>query len=291
MQRQRKKTRTTWETDEEDGHLGGAAPKSASSSMSSFLGMEELQRYSPLTSVPAPISLAGREPKEGSRVENPGAESIKAGGEPGHIGPEESMNPREHCQESECFAHLRDSEHFAHFNISDSLEVHSTNSLEVHSTTHLSAETSIFQFHFECEALESIQQNRHLPQGLAKSRTGAKNESDGENDFEIPECWRETEKTKFCRFTAFIKLMFNGVTGARRVPSDEAANAETPGGVQTKIEDDIENDIENGLKSSKAKIDSDENSNGGDVSENFKAKIGSDENFEGGGSFGKSKIS
>ena len=153
--------------------------------MSSFLGMEELQRYSPLTSVPAPISLAGREPKEGSRVENQGAESVKAGGEPGHIGPEESMNPREHCQESECFAHLRDSKHFAHFNISDSLEVHSTNSLEVHSTTHLSAETSIFQSHFECEALESIQHNRHLPQGLAKSRTGAKNESDGENDVEI----------------------------------------------------------------------------------------------------------
>ena len=167
------------------------------------------------------------------------------------------MNPREHCQESECFAHLRDSEHFAHFNISDSLEVHSTNSLEVHSTTHLSAETSIFQFHFECEALESIQQNRHLPQGLAKSRTGAKNESDGENDFEIPECWRETEKTKFCRFTAFIKLMFNGATGAQRVPPDEATNAETPGGVQTKIEDDIENGIENGLNSSKATIGSD----------------------------------
>ena len=77
--------------------------------------------------------------------------------------------------------------------------------------------------------------------------------------------------------------MFNGVTGARRVPSDEATNAETPGGVQTKIEDDIENDIENGLNSSKAKTDADENFNGGDASEKIKAKIGSDENFEGGG--------
>ena len=89
------------------------------------------------------------------------------------------MNPREHCQASECFAHLRDSEHFEHFNIGDSLEVHSTNSLEVHSTTHVGAETSIFHSHFECEALESIQQTGHLPQGPAKSRTGAKNESDG----------------------------------------------------------------------------------------------------------------
>ena len=95
--------------------------------MSSILGTEELQRYSPFTSVLALISSAGREPKKGSRVESPGAESIKAGGEPGHIGPEESMSSREHCQASECFEHLRDSEHFAHFNIDDSLEVHSTN--------------------------------------------------------------------------------------------------------------------------------------------------------------------
>ena len=198
MQRQRKKTRTTEETDEKDGHLGEAAPKSASSSMSSILGTEELQRYSPFTSVPALISSAGREPKKGSRVESPGAESIKAGGEPGHIGPEESMSSREHCQANECFAH---------FNMDDSLEVHSTNSLEVHSTTHLGVETSICQSHFDqssfasltssgaCEALESIQQTGHLPQGLAKSRTGAKTDSDGEDDFETPECWKEKEKT------------------------------------------------------------------------------------------------
>ena len=134
----------------------------------------------------------------------------------------------------------------------------------------MGVETSIFQFHFDqssfasltssgaCEALESIQQTGHLPQGLAKSRTGAKTDSDGEDDFEIPECWKEKEKTKFCRFSAFIKLLFNGVAGARRVPTDEAAHAEAPGEVQNKIE----NDIENGLNSSKAKIGSDENFEG-----------------------------
>ena len=78
----------------------------------------------------------------------------------------------------------------------------------------------------------------------------------------------ETEKTKLCRFAAFIKLMFR-----------------TPGSVQTKVE----NDTENELNSSEAKIDADENFNGGDASDNFKANIGSDENFEDEDSFGKNR--
>ena len=158
-------------------------------------------------------------------------------------------------------------------------------SLEVHSTTSNFAflTSSSCASSCECETFESTQHIGHLLHGPAKSQTGARTNLSEEDGFEIPECWKQKESTKFRRLTAFIKLMFNGVTGARRVPSDEAANAETPGGVQTKIEDDIENDIESGLHSSKATIDSDQNFNGGDASENFKAKIGSDENFEGGG--------
>ena len=154
---------------------------------------------------------------------------------------------------SSCASNLRDSEHSAHFVIGDSLDVHSNQSSFAF-LTNLDA----------CEAPESIHQTRHLPQGLAKSRTGAKNESD--DDFEIPKCWMETEKTKLCRLAAFIKLMFR-----------------TPGSVQNKVENDTENELNN----SEAKIDADENFNGGDDPENCEAKIGPDKDFEDEGSFGK----
>ena len=50
----------------------------------------------------------------------------------------------------------------------------------------------------------------------------------------------------------------------------------TPGSVQIKVENDTENELNN----SEAKIDADENFNGGDDPENCEAKIGPDKYFE-----------
>ena len=76
----------------------------------------------------------------------------------------------------------------------------------------------------------------YLPQGLAKSRTG----DVAQNSKAL-----QTERSRiFSRalHADGINDGTSGVTGARRVPSDEAADAETPCKIQTDIE--IENDIE-----------------------------------------------
>ena len=92
-----------------------------------------------------------------------------------------------------------------------------------------------------CEILDPIQHIGQLPQGLAKSRTGAKIDPDEDDGFEIPECWKTEEKTRLCRFLAFIEPMFAGGT---RTQHDAVV---APSGVRNKIEDGIEGDVEDGL--------------------------------------------
>ena len=191
-------------------------------------------------------SSAGREP----RVESPGSEKrhpVGAVSGPG-IARAESVAVQESKSDGivdtadlESTFHIHFDEFASLLSVPAVADCSMNSSLEVHSTTSNFAflTSSSCASSCECETFESTQHIGHLLHGPAKSQTGARTNLSEEDDFEIPECWKQKESTTFRRFTAFIKLMFNGVMGARRVTFDEAANAETPG----EIEDDTEMDM------------------------------------------------
>ena len=216
-------------------------------------------RYSPLTSVPAlTSSLAGREPREGSRVESSGVETVEAGVERMHDFAENSFDTLE-----------------VHSTI-DTVEVHSTiDTLEVHSTTHLDAETSDHFAHFRNSPVsgKSIQScfDTHFDSGGLQSGEIPIVEQE-EDQFECPECWRQQPKSY--TFTTFVRhivsLPFCTFDKQNRYLPQDLAKSRTGDVAQEDSKAMVQQEnLKGKFQRGKAKIESDEG-------------IESDENLENG---------